>query len=205
MLIASLVALYFAIGAIAAVAGPAGSDIREEYLGVLAAPGVSKAKAMAYRAILMSAVILLWPILAPSAAKAAAEKRRRREPNLFELIDAMGQDGTDQDWIPGAVGKFGLSAANPIPTRSIIGSRAYLARLRTASGELVVCTRRGSTVDDAIERPIDVYDVRNEAGAPLATLFVSPYHRRNSALAPDGFRLAEGIGAIGERVDRRSA
>ena len=45
----------------------------------------------------MSAVILLWPILAPSAAKAAAEKRRRREPNLFELIDAMGQDGTNQD------------------------------------------------------------------------------------------------------------
>ena len=66
MLIASLVALYFGVGAKAAVAGPAGSDIREEYLGVLAAPGVSKAKAMAYRAILMSAVILLWPVLAPS-------------------------------------------------------------------------------------------------------------------------------------------
>ena len=80
MLIASLVALYFGIGAIAAVAGPAGSDIREEYLGVLAAPGVSKAKAVAYRAILMSAVILLWPILAPSAAKSVAEKRRHASP-----------------------------------------------------------------------------------------------------------------------------
>ena len=39
MLIASLVALYFGVGAKAAVARTVGSDIREEYLGVLAAPG----------------------------------------------------------------------------------------------------------------------------------------------------------------------
>ena len=28
--------------------------------------------------------------------------------------------------------------------------------------------------------------IRDEAGTRLATLFVSPYHRRNSALAPEG-------------------
>ena len=118
--------------------------------------------------------------------------------------------------------------------------------------------KKSRDIDDAIERPIDIYDVRNEAGAvdsdvrcnpvdsigpstesrvshsepppfarfprdkdgsarrniepfsdaggctsrrnsgaPLATLFVSPYHRRNSAFAPDAAPLASAF-------DRRS-
>ena len=191
MLVASLIALYFGVGVLASAAGPAGSDIHNEYLGVLTTRGVSKSKAIIYRAILMAAVVLLWPVLVPSAAKAVAERRRGKEPSLFELFDAKGQDGTDQDRIPGAASPFGLSPANPIPTRSILGSRVYLARLRTGSGDRVVYTRRGSTIRDAIKRPIDVYDLRDEAGAFLATVFVSPYHRRNSALAPEGLRLVD--------------
>jgi hypothetical protein len=172
MLVPSLDALYFSLGVLCSVAGPAASDIRDEYCRVLATPDVSRTKAMAFRALLMSAVVIFWPVLVPSAAKAVAEKRRRQEPNLFEQIDAMGQDGTHQDCVPGAVGDLGFSPANP--------RRAD--RLHT---------RRGSTIHDAIQRPIDIYDVRNETGALLATLFVTPCHRRNSALAPDGFRLAE--------------
>jgi hypothetical protein len=48
MLVASLVTLYLAVGAFASVAGPAGADIRDEYHGVLGAPGVSRTKATAY-------------------------------------------------------------------------------------------------------------------------------------------------------------
>jgi hypothetical protein len=193
MSLASIVALYLAIGAAASVVGPAGADIRDQHAKALAVPGIPRTKAMVLRAILMAAVVLLWPVLVPSAAKAVSAKQRQREPGLFELIGAMGQDGTDQDCIPGAVGPFGLCAENPIPTCSILGSTAYLARLRTDSGKRIAYSRRGSTLIDAIEHPIDVYDI-SMAGTELATLYVSPYHRRNSALAPDGFRLVAADG-----------
>lgn len=155
MLVALLVTLYFLVGGLAAVAGPTGSEIRDEYRWALATAGVSKVKAIAYRTAPSAVVLLLWPVLVPSAAM---ERRRRRKPTLLELIEALGKGCTDQNRIPGAI------------------------------------ERKGATSNDAIDRPIDVYEVRNQAGVFLTTLYVSPYHRKNFALAPTGFRLVDPIG-----------
>ena len=143
MLVASLVALYFGVGVLAAVAGPAGSDIREEYRGVLATPNVYFQDEG--NGLPVGPDDRRRPPLARPRSlrgRVGRGERRRREPNLFDLIDTMGKNGTEQDHILGAVGEFGLSPASPIPTRSIIGNMAYLARLRTASGERVVYARR---------------------------------------------------------------
>jgi hypothetical protein len=39
-----------------------------------------------------------------------------------------------------------------------------------------------------IKHPIDIYDIYEE-DKKIATLYLSPYNRKNSSLAPKGFKL----------------
>jgi hypothetical protein len=91
---------------------------------------------------------------------------------------------------PNGYGPFGLSKTNPIPTRGVPGSNEYLARLRTKEGRSVESSRLGSTsAKDVTSGMIDMYNI-SSGGVSLGTVYLCPYHKRNSEKAPEGFRLA---------------
>ncbi len=124
-------------------------------------------------------------------------KKKREEAEAAELLKAILQfqvesraDGVETDDIPKAYGPFGLSKTNPIPTRSVIGSNAYLESLRTKDGRRVTANRMGSTsAEDVTSGMIDIYQLSDD-GQAVATIYVCSYHKRNSRKAPDGFYLA---------------
>lgn len=112
---------------------------------------------------------------------------------LAESASAMfgGDVGCDSDEIPGGYGDFGYSASNPIPTNGIMGSNTYLSRLKPIDGNKeAIWERTGPCTSENIENVIDVYKLSNISGDCIATIYVSPYHRRNSEKAPNGFKLA---------------
>jgi len=98
------------------------------------------------------------------------------------------EGGTDQDVIAEGFGEFGYDVTNPIPVNTIFGNTAYLGRLRTFDGAKVSYERKGSTGANNIENPIDIYDIFDGEDF-ITTLYISPYHKRNSDLAPKGFKL----------------
>lgn len=126
-----------------------------------------------------------------------SSKKKKEEAGAdFEFLKAvaeyhrtMSENGVSTDDIPSGFGPFGLVKTNPIPTRGIIGSNAYLARLRTASGKLVEHSRIGSTsAKEVTESMIDFYDIKLD-GKSVATIYICPYNKRNSEKAPEGFIL----------------
>ncbi len=97
--------------------------------------------------------------------------------------------GTDEDKIPGGYGEFGLSVSNPVPTICVAGSDLYLARLRHG-GRPVEAIRMGSMSTDATPGRVDKYKV-SVGGRELGGVYICPYHKRISRIAPKGFTLAE--------------
>ncbi len=98
---------------------------------------------------------------------------------------------TDQDEIPGATGRFGLEPTNPIPIHGIPNSRIYLENLVESDGGLIRFTRNGSVYVPLINFPIDEYLTYDLKGKSLATVFISPYHKRCSEKAPEGFQTLD--------------
>lgn len=124
-------------------------------------------------------------------------KKKQQEADAAELLKAIVQfqveartDGVDTDDIPKAYGPFGLCKTNPIPTKSVVGSNAYLESLRTKDGRRVTASRMGSTsAEDVTSGMIDIYQLSAD-GQAVATIYVCPYHKKNSGKAPAGFQLA---------------
>ena len=123
-------------------------------------------------------------------------KKKKEEQDAAELLKAIIQyqvesrkDGVDTDDLPKAYGPFGLCKTSPIPTRGVPGSVEYLSRLRTNDGRPVENSRIGSTsAEDVTSGMIDIYAI-SSGGSSLGTIYLCPYHKKNSAKAPDGFRL----------------
>ncbi len=123
-------------------------------------------------------------------------KKKKEELAAAELLKAIIQYQTDSRWegvetddIPKGYGPFGLCKTNPIPTRGIPGSYKYLSRLRTSGGHTIESSRTGSTsAEDVTSGMIDMYSI-SSGGVGLGTVYICPYHTRNSEKAPDGFRL----------------
>jgi len=155
-------------------------------------------KVICFFAIAYSVAILLWPIFLPEwfAEKKTAWDELNENPlfqeqkSLFDAMSLMCEDGVDIDVIPRGLGAFGLVSSNPIPCKTIHGSIAYLARLRTLDGIKIIYQRAGSVVSDISPYPVDVYEISLSDGQKLETLFISPYHKINSGKAPSGFTLA---------------
>ncbi len=185
-MIAWIVLGYLAIGFIVALVGPAAESIDEEHQK---ARSEFPSKAQALRLLLVLGMMALWPVLFPSAVISRRREKHRNASNLFVLLGELSKDGTNEDVIPGAVGEFGLTPTNPVPTHTPLGSVAYLRSLRTTSGGGLTWSRRGSTTAEGVNKPIDVYDVSDTDGRPLATFFISPYQKRNSRRAPRGFQI----------------
>lgn len=98
--------------------------------------------------------------------------------------------GTREDTIQDGYGEFGLVNTNPVPTISVRGSNRYLANLRFG-GQPVEANRMGSTSSDATPGSVDIYALTC-AGRKVGTVFICPYHKRNSRKAPKGFSLDSG-------------
>ena len=115
------------------------------------------------------------------------------QDKIDELSNVMfgGNIGYDSDEIPGGFGNFGYSITNPIPTKGINGSHVYLRKLKfLATGKEIKWGREGSYSSDNIENKIDKYKLFDISGDCIATIYISPYHRKNSSKAPEGFKLS---------------
>ena len=122
--------------------------------------------------------------------------KKKDEQETAELLKALIQyqldsskDGVDTDDIPEGYGPYGLCKTNPIPTHGIFGSNEYLSQLRTKDGRTIESSRIGSTgAPDVTSGSIDMYRISSE-GVDLGTVYLCPYHKRNSIKAPEGFVL----------------
>ena len=110
----------------------------------------------------------------------------------MDMMFKRADPGATGDQLPNATGEFGKVPSNPIPCRGIAEYHAYFRALRTIEGGPVQYDRRGSMKDPVSDNPIDVYEVRDAAGAKLATLYLSAYARKTSNKAPLGFILGNG-------------
>ena len=94
-------------------------------------------------------------------------------------------DGVDADEIPGTVGAFGLDVNNPIPVKSVLGAIEYLENLTFPDGAKVRYKRIGSMSSSHVKHPVDAYELARDSGDVVCTIFLSPYHKRNSNKKPD--------------------
>ncbi len=117
----------------------------------------------------------------------------QKQKALFDLMSKMCTDGCETDEIPGGYGEFGHDITNPIPTLTVFGSTSYLARLVSPDGAKIVYEREGSSNSPVSSHPIDGYTISHPSGRQLGTLYFSPYHKRNSEKAPEGFKLLKTI------------
>ena len=120
---------------------------------------------------------------------AAAEAFRKYLEMTVMMRKTMGSQGTDADVIPEGTGEFGLEVTNPIPTSTNYGSISYLGKLRTLGGVKVEYERQGSYQAANIPSMIDRYKITAN-GKDVATIFLCPYNKKNSEIAPRGFKLA---------------
>ena len=114
-------------------------------------------------------------------------------PEVIEYLDQHGKTwsaGTTLDQIPEGIGDFGMSADNPIPTVCVNGSNVYLAKLRF-NGRPVDNKRLGSTSSKVTKGNVDIYKI-SQMGSDIATIYICPYHRKDSKIAPKGFSLHAG-------------
>ena len=121
------------------------------------------------------------------------ETKREKEPGIMEYLVAgfaTNTDGIDADELPNGRGEFGYDANNPIPVKGIITNEFYLSQIRTNAGEEIKWERIGSFHTDACNYPVDAYNIFNLSGKNIATLYISPYHKRISNKATVDFYLS---------------
>ena len=104
---------------------------------------------------------------------------------LNELVREMVINGASVDKLPGATGNFGFDKNNPIPVNGTLGELAYLSRLETNQGELLLFHRIGAI------NMIDVFEAVTYSGSSWHIFFLDLYHPRRSRLAPEGFHIAD--------------
>lgn len=98
-------------------------------------------------------------------------------------------EGDIYDVIPGAFGEFGICKTNPVPVNGIPANDRYVNRLRTLDGSKIKFERQGSMSIDSIEGPIDIYNITDESGRKLPTIYISSYHASTSKLPPTGYKF----------------
>lgn len=127
--------------------------------------------------------------------KALGDKPKQTNPeveallSIMKMMGDMNVNGITSDQFPDGVGEFGYSVDNPVPCDTVIGSNTYLSQLRL-NGHPVTNIRIGSFGSEIIEHPIDGYRICSSDGNELATIYISPYQKKNSSIAPRGFALA---------------
>jgi hypothetical protein len=109
------------------------------------------------------------------------------ENEIFGNMPWTFSEGVSTNEVPGGYGDYGLCETNPIPTISVTCSGSYLAKLRY-KGNSVVVNRLGSTSSAVTPGSIDIYQL-SVSGRGVGTIYICPYHKRNSNKAPNEFTL----------------
>jgi hypothetical protein len=117
-----------------------------------------------------------------------ANSKFQEMKGLFEIMQSMNEDGTDEDEIPEGYGEFGYVLSNPIPVNTTFGSISYLEKLKTVNNIKVSYERYGSFSSPISNYPVDGYQISVD-GKNLATLYISCYHKKNSEKAPKNFKF----------------
>jgi len=154
-------------------------------------------KTAALFAIVVPIALIFWPVFLPGwlRKKETIWDKFQASPGigqlkgLFDAMNELSSDGCDTDEIPGSTGEFGFDLSNPIPTNTVMGSRSYLGKLQMADGGEVRYERIGSFSSPVSDMPVDGYELTDQTGAKIDVIYISPYHRRNSARAPRGLKL----------------
>ena len=108
---------------------------------------------------------------------------------ISQMQRELWKESENADVLLNGQGPFGLCKTNPVPTHGIQGSKEYLRRLRTLDGFPIEAVRRGSTEAPEVTNGwIDMYIISRNAQR-IGMLYLCPYHSKNSAKAPEGFRL----------------
>ena len=150
---------YLLLGLIMILATPA----RREIVGVLTDRDLASApawKVYTFRIIVISAVLLFWPVFLPGCLRKKKSLLDELQENplcqeqkgLFDAMSMMCDDGCETDEIPGGHGEFGHEVTNPVPTKMVFGSTSYLARLRSPDGAEVVYVRERSVSSPVYHR-----------------------------------------------------
>lgn len=100
-------------------------------------------------------------------------------PNIF------GDFGMEATYIQDDA--YGLTADKPIYAQHIAGSKAYLAALKTPSGEGLTWTRKGSICEKNLKKPIDVYHGVTPQGTSYGPVYINMYGTYTSEKPPKGF------------------
>lgn len=160
---------------------------------------ISRMAFLVYAGIVVASDLLLWPFLA--ATHRAARSRAKPEHAVLDdqlveeqrilrdSLPTLNEAGVDSDELPDATGDFGRVASNPIPCNTVFGSTAYLARLRFSDGAKILFDRLGSVSSDISPYPVDCYAIKHPDGRGLGVFYISPYQKRNSRKAPEGFSI----------------
>jgi len=111
------------------------------------------------------------------------------QPPLSDALARLYGSAAGAQQAPGALGEFGHSRTNPVPTVSLEESRRYLSRIRRLGGERVVWTHSATIAVGLNGKPVFQYAILSLHGQPLATLYLSPGYDGTSTLAPRGFEL----------------
>ncbi|MDG4945734.1 hypothetical protein NMK71_04850 [Weeksellaceae bacterium KMM 9713] len=106
-----------------------------------------------------------------------------------KLSQVSNPNGADQDMMPEGYGEFGLEITNPIPASSIPDSYFYLNRLKTENGSEITYKRVGGMIAPNISHTVDAYSI-SANGQELAIIYICPYNKKTSTLAPHGFTLS---------------
>jgi hypothetical protein len=193
---------YFAIGRILASVGPAARERRrEQQKAKLECSTMPRWKSLAFAFAIITGIVMLWPILMPSAARRARRPVSawealqgipafQEQQQLHTAMNRLCEDGVDADELPNGRGDFGWVPTNPIPCNTVLGSTVYLSRLRRPDGAKVDYRRVASVVSDVSPHPVDVYELSHPDGQKLTPIFTSAYQKRNSNKSPSGLKLA---------------
>ena len=95
------------------------------------------------------------------------------------------------DEIPQGVGKFGLEITNPIPIFGVLANEIYLNKLLFLNGFKPRWRRIGSASTFSITKPIDMYEIFDNQGETICTLYINPYHSKISNKIPKGFKTSK--------------
>ena len=96
--------------------------------------------------------------------------------------------------------EYGLVVNKPIYTQGVMGSRQYLGRLKTDTGEELTWERIGSTSAEGINGMIDIYTSKFSSGKPYKTLYINMYGSSNSEKVPAGFIKQDIVDYFSNRV-----
>jgi hypothetical protein len=108
---------------------------------------------------------------------------------LQRVNSGMREGAVSKDVLSKGYGPYGLCPTNPIPTQGMAESRIYLSRLRARNRRPIQAVRNGCTaVENVTNGLIDIYTIMCD-GHNLGNVYLCPYHKKTSSIAPEGFEL----------------